>query len=103
MDPHSRGELESQASEIPPANPATPTRPPSAQSLPEELAISVPPAIARWIKTECGRAKYQMLAERGGFWAQWRLWWFVCIAALRDWRLPSPPKAPPPGSMESPD
>jgi hypothetical protein len=34
------------------------------------------PLVHRWIKTECGRAKY---ADLG---------WFVLIAALRDWRLP---------------
>lgn len=46
-----------------------------------------PPAF-RWIKTECGRAKYADLASRPGVLARLRLTWFVLIAALRDWRLP---------------
>ena len=45
-------------------------------------------AIHRWIKTECGRAKYADLAQRPGPLAKLRLGWFVLIAALRDWRLP---------------
>jgi hypothetical protein len=51
----------------------------------------LPPAVARWVKSPCGRAKYQRLAERRGFGARLRRWWFVLIAALRDWFLPSPP------------
>lgn len=47
-----------------------------------------PPAIHRWIKTDCGRAKFAELAERPGALAKLRLSWFVIIAALRDWRLP---------------
>ncbi len=50
----------------------------------------VPPVVARWVKTECGRAKYQELAQHSGAWARLRRWWFVLIAALRDWRLPAP-------------
>ena len=49
------------------------------------------PAIHRWIKTECGRAKYADLAARPGGLARLRLAWFVVIAALRDWRLPRQP------------
>jgi hypothetical protein len=45
----------------------------------------------RWIKTECGRAKYADLATRQGALARVRLAWFVLIAALRDWRLPNQP------------
>lgn len=48
------------------------------------------PPIFRWIKTECGRAKYADLSSRSGFTSQARLAWFVVIAALRDWRLPDP-------------
>ena len=59
------------------------------ESLPEP-----PAAIARWVKTECGRAKYLELASRQGPWARPRRWWFVLIAALRDWRLPAPPAQP---------
>ena len=46
------------------------------------------PPVFRWIKTECGRAKYAELAARTGVLARLRLAWFVLIAALRDWRLP---------------
>ena len=46
------------------------------------------PTIHRWIKTECGRAKYAELAARRGVVARLRLAWFVLIAALRDWHLP---------------
>lgn len=45
------------------------------------------PAIYRWIKTECGQAKYRELAARQGAAARLRLAWFVAIAALRDWRV----------------
>ncbi len=48
--------------------------------------------IHRWIKTECGRAKYAELAARLGLPARIRLAWFVLIAALRDWRLPDQPE-----------
>jgi hypothetical protein len=48
------------------------------------------PPIHRWIKTECGRAKYAELAARPGAVARLRLGWFVLIAALRDWRLSDP-------------
>jgi hypothetical protein len=48
------------------------------------------PPIHRWIKTECGRAKYADLAARPGALARVRLAWFVAIAALRDWRLSNP-------------
>lgn len=44
----------------------------------------LPPAISRWIRTECGRAKYRELAARPGAWARLRLAWFVLIAAVRD-------------------
>ena len=48
------------------------------------------PSAYRWIKTECGRAKYTELAARPGLLARLRLAWFIAIAALRDWRLPYP-------------
>jgi hypothetical protein len=51
------------------------------------------PSAYRWIKTECGRAKYAELAARQGWLAQLRLAWFVAIAALRDWRLADPDQA----------
>ena len=40
--------------------------------------------IERWIKTECGRAKYAQLSQRRGLVARLRLAWFVVIAVLRD-------------------
>ena len=46
--------------------------------------------IERWIKTDCGRAKYADLATRPGPTAKLRLWWFVLIAAIRDRPLPNP-------------
>ena len=42
------------------------------------------PQAFRWIKTECGRAKYVELASRSGVAANLRLAWFVLIAAARD-------------------
>ena len=45
------------------------------------------PALHRWIKTDCGRAKLADLQNRRGPIARLRLAWFVLIAALRDWRL----------------
>ena len=48
------------------------------------------PAAYRWIKSDCGRAKYDELAARSGMAAHIRLAWFVAIAALRAWRLPRP-------------
>ena len=47
------------------------------------------PQAYRWIKTECGRAKYDQLAAQQGLQARLRLAWFVLIAALRDWNTPS--------------
>ena len=38
----------------------------------------------RWIKTECGRAKYVELSQRSDPLATIRLAWFVVIAAIRD-------------------
>jgi hypothetical protein len=49
------------------------------------------PPIHRWIKTDCGRAKYAELAARPGSLARLRLGWFVLVAVLRDWRLPVSP------------
>jgi hypothetical protein len=49
------------------------------------------PPIHRWIKTDCGRAKYADLAARPGSLARLRLAWFVLVAVLRDWRLPASP------------
>ena len=49
------------------------------------------PAAFRWIKTECGRAKYAELVSQPGPLARLLLSLFVLIAALRDWRLPDQP------------
>ena len=49
-----------------------------------------PPALHRWIKPDCGRAKLADLQQRRGPLARARLAWFILIAALRDWRLPNP-------------
>ena len=45
------------------------------------------PQAYRWIKTECGRAKYDHLATQQGLQARVRLAWFVLIAAIRDLQL----------------
>ncbi len=47
------------------------------------------PKAFRWIKTECGRAKYIDLASRNGIAAKLRLGWFVLIAAARDLPIPN--------------
>lgn len=52
--------------------------------------LPLPPALAFWIRTPCGRAKYQRLAARQGLPARLRLGWFVLIAALRDLAKPLP-------------
>ncbi|MFY8147791.1 MAG: hypothetical protein ACOVNL_01065 [Prochlorococcaceae cyanobacterium] len=56
-----------------------------------------PPVAFRWIKTDCGRAKYGDLAARPGLPARLRLAWFVLIAAIRDWPLPDPDRQEPQG------
>lgn len=63
------------------------------------MSTSVPPAIARWIRTDCGRAKYLQLAARPGALARLRLAWFVLIAALRDLPL-SADSSPRPGDPD---
>jgi hypothetical protein len=50
----------------------------------------MPPSVAFWIRTPCGRAKYLELAGRQGPLARFRLGWFVLIAALRDLGRPLP-------------
>ena len=39
------------------------------------------------IKTECGRAKYEMLASKKGIFNRIRLYWFVLFAAIQDLNL----------------
>ena len=45
-------------------------------------------SIYRWIKTDCGRAKYLELSNRSGFFSRIRLFVFVIVASLRDIYLP---------------
>ncbi|MEB3243393.1 MAG: hypothetical protein VKO44_07130 [Cyanobacteriota bacterium] len=68
-------------------------RRPADTPAPSSPTDALPPAVARWVKSECGRAKYLELARRPGPLARVRRWWFVLVAALRDWRLP-PPDSP---------
>ncbi|MGB7566090.1 MAG: hypothetical protein WBM08_15230 [Prochlorococcaceae cyanobacterium] len=49
------------------------------------------PAMHRWIKTDCGRARYAELASHAGVIAKLRLAWFVLIAAIRDWNQAEAP------------
>ena len=60
----------------------------AAPNLTAHVMTQPQPRAYRWIKTACGRAKYDDLAGRPGFLARVRLAWFVLIGALRDWRLP---------------
>ena len=39
------------------------------------------------IKTECGRAKYDMLASKKGIFNRIRLYWFIVFAVIEDWNL----------------
>ena len=39
------------------------------------------------IKTECGRAKYEVLASKKGIFNRIRLYWFIAFATIEDWNL----------------
>ena len=39
------------------------------------------------IKTECGRAKYEILASKKGVLNHIRLYWFIFFAAIEDWNI----------------
>ena len=39
------------------------------------------------IKTECGRAKYEMLASKKGIFNRIRLYWFILFATIKDWSI----------------
>ena len=39
------------------------------------------------IKTECGRAKYEILASKKGVVNRIRLYWFIIFATIEDWNL----------------
>ena len=43
--------------------------------------------IKYWIKSPCGRRKYEELNLKKSFLARVRLYWFVLIASLRDLNL----------------
>ena len=43
--------------------------------------------IFSFIKTECGRAKYEMLASKKGFLNRIRLYWFIIFATIEDWNI----------------
>ncbi len=75
-----------------PASSASDPAPPVVQPLAPETTPGppLPEALAFWIRTPCGRAKYARLAARRGPVAQLRLAWFVLIAALRDLGQPRP-------------
>ena len=47
-------------------------------------------AVHKWIKTPCGRSKFDELSQMNGIFAVIRLSWFVFFAALKDWNLPNP-------------
>jgi hypothetical protein len=83
LDPASAAEAASTAASAPSPSPPATTQP---SPLPSSLAF--------WIRTPCGRAKYQSLAQRRGPAARLRLAWFVLIAALRDLSQPLPVDQP---------
>ena len=39
------------------------------------------------IKTECGRAKYEILVSKKGILNRIRLYWFIIFATIEDWNL----------------
>ncbi len=45
------------------------------------------PIIFSFIKTECGRAKYNQLIDRKGIAGKVRLFWFILIAIIKDWNI----------------
>lgn len=47
------------------------------------------PKIFALIKTPCGRAKYSELSLKNNLFGKLRLYWFVFIAIIKDWRLPN--------------
>mgnify|MGYP001319406821 FL=1 len=44
-------------------------------------------SIFSFIKTKCGRSKYEMLASKKGFFNRIRLYWFIIFATIEDWNL----------------
>ena len=45
------------------------------------------PNIYRFIKTPCGRAKYEMLKDKKKIYSKIRLYWFIIFAIIKDWNL----------------
>ncbi len=45
--------------------------------------------IKKFIKTDCGRTKYYELSKKKGLASKIRLGWFIIIATIKDWNLPS--------------
>ena len=43
--------------------------------------------IFSFIKTECGRSKYEILASKKGIFNRIRLYWFILFATIEDWNL----------------
>ncbi len=39
------------------------------------------------IKTDCGRAKYEILSSKKGILNRIRLYWFILFATIEDWNL----------------
>ncbi len=48
------------------------------------------PNIFLLIKTPCGRSKYLNLVSKKGLISKIRLGWFILIAIIKDWNLPTP-------------
>jgi hypothetical protein len=74
----------------PASDPAAPVTQPQPLGSETTAAPPLPEALAYWIRTPCGRAKYARLAAGRGPAAKLRLGWFVLIAALRDLGQPLP-------------
>ena len=45
--------------------------------------------INSFIKTECGRIKYDQLSNKTGHFAKLRLFWFILVATIRDLNITS--------------
>ena len=42
-------------------------------------------AIDKYIKTQCGIEKYELLKKRKGFLSKFRFYWFIFAASIRDY------------------
>ena len=52
------------------------------------------PFIFDFIKTDCGRSKYNELLSRKGAIAKIRFLWFISIAIIKDWNIKIDEKNP---------